>query len=197
MSSKAKIAAMIWQAARKAYRKDRANRYALREPWTLPVLDLDLPAYDGPYIQVQPLGFGQSQITVKPFDGDICDGATLAPDSPRGVIPAALFHDPWYLEIAAIAAAWGWTEKAVRNLGDDILSTVILRAGGEPLIARIYYNWVWYLGGAFRSVSRLLHALCIALALASLGGCSGGCLAPPDHSDPASPYTPPVYEQTA
>ena len=196
--STARVATAIFDLARKAYRRDKANRYGLLEPWTLPPLLRDLPAYDGPHVRFAPLGGGRSSLTIKPYAGDsnVCDGATFFPDSPRGVLAAAIAHDPLDLEIPAIAAAWGWTESAVRELADEILSTIMLRERAHKLVARIVFNGVWYLGGAYRWVRSVLPAAVLVLAAATMAGCSG-CLSPPDLSDPEAPYAPPVYEKTA
>jgi hypothetical protein len=188
------IGKAVFSAASKAYRTDRANRYGLREPWTLPLLNLDLKAYDGRYIRIVPDN-GKTRVTVLPYDGDVCDGASFAPDSPKGAIPGALFHDPWYAEAKNIAKAWGWSEDAVLRIGDRILSTIMLRAGGNHVIARVYFNAVWYLGSAFRRVRKVLPIIIVVASALCLAGCTS-CLSPPDESDPDSPYVPPVYERT-
>lgn len=194
--STSQIAAFGFKLAKDAYRKDRDNRYSLLQDWTLPDLKLDLHSYDGPLIRVSPIGEGRVRITVKEYSGDTCDGATHAPDGLRGVMEGVLFHDPWYTEVPAMARHWGMPEEEVRQIGDTIFSTIMLRAKAKNIVARLYFNAVWYLGGIWRSIKHRLPIVIIALALATLTSCSG-CLSPPDHSDPASPYTPPVYEKTA
>jgi hypothetical protein len=87
------MARVVFEAGMAAYRADRRKRYSLLKPWTLPLMRLKLKAYDGQYIRVEPMG-EYARITVKPYSGDVCDGASFAPDWPTGAIPAALFHDP-------------------------------------------------------------------------------------------------------
>jgi len=182
-------------AGLRAIRRDQANRYALLEDWTLPLVDRLLPAYDGPLIRVEPVAESrQSRITVKAYGPEICDGATLAPDSPRGVVAATLLHDPWYLEAEAIAAAWGWALADVLHLGDDLFSGIMLRARSHRWVRRSYYNAVWHLGGLYRRIKSILPLLLIALALLLQASC-GGCRTPPDPFAPASPYTPPSWQR--
>jgi hypothetical protein len=198
-ASTAQVASAIFSLARKAYRKDRANRYALLKPWTLPPLMRALPRYDGVHVLFEPLGDGRrTAVTIKPFAGEdnVCDGANYFPDSPRGVVAAAIAHDPLYAEIPAIASTWQWPEGKVRELADEILSTVMVRERSNKLIARVVFNGVWYLGGAYRWAKSILPAAVLALAVSTLAGCSG-CLSPPDLSDPDAPYTSPVYKKTA
>lgn len=189
-------ASLIFKTALKAYKTDRRNRYSLLEPWELPLIDRLLPYYWGRFIRIEPQGTtGKTRITVMPYHGDVCDGASLAPDKPKGVIPAALFHDPWYMEIPEIAEAWDWPQAKVRRLGDEIFSTIMQRAEGSKLVVRIYYNAIWHFGGLYRAAKKVFVVVAFCAVFASLAGC-GGCLSPPDISDPDSPYTDPVWEQT-
>jgi hypothetical protein len=202
------LAAIGIRAARAAYQRDRDNRYSLLEPWPLPAILRDLPPYCGPLVRFEPVGPGRTRLTVLPYDGDICDGASLAPDWPAGVVPAALLHDPLYGEIPAIARAWGWTEDQVRQLADEIFGDVLRRwrverkttrlgrwaAASRFGLAATYYSAVRHAGGLFRAHAKRLPLLAVVACL-SLSGC-GGCLLPPPILDPAEPLQPPVYEKT-
>jgi len=192
----AKIGTAAASAIRRAYQQDRRNRYALKSDWTLPVMRIAVPApFDGPLVRVEPLPDGHSRWTIKAYSGDTCDGASLAPDSPKGVLEGALAHDPLYLSIDAMAETWNVPRDDVRGMADRILSTIILRSGGRRFVARLYYNGVYYLGGIYRTVKRAVTVAVIGTAIFSMVGWSG-CIAPPDDSDPASPYTPPTWEKT-
>ncbi|MCK9468144.1 MAG: hypothetical protein M0Q49_01895 [Porticoccaceae bacterium] len=191
------LTAIVIGAAIRAIRRDQSNSYELLENWTLPLVDRLLPAYDGPLIRVEPLpATRQSRITVKAYGEGVCDGATLAPDSPRGVVAGSLLHDPWYLEAEAIAAVWGWTVTEVLRLGDDLFSGIMLRARTHRWVRRSYYNAVWHLGGLYRRAKSILPLICIALAMLLQASCSG-CQNPPDPFAPDSPYYPPVYSDVA
>ena len=177
-----------------AYEKDKSNRYILTKPWVLPDINQPLPDFENQYFIIVSLRPGWCRITVKPYGGDTCDGATFAFDKPKGVKPAALFHDPWYLSIPEMAKTWGWSEEAVRLVGDGIFSTVMRRAGSRKILARIYYNAVYYFGGIFRSVGHHSTLIIVSGTTILLLGCAG-CRNPPDWSDPDSPYTEPEFEQ--
>ena len=195
------------KAARAAYRRDRANAYALLEPWTLPPLGGDLPRLGlmppAPYadsrIRVDFAGGrtveGSDGLTVGPSDrwtitvlpfalsSRECDGCTCAPDTWGGLklYVGALFHDRWYLSMAAIAEAWGWPVDKARKLGDIVFATILrdqarglsgLSRVRGALAVRLYYAGVRAFGG-------IAHRLLVALALAAaLSGCAGGCNAP-------------------
>jgi hypothetical protein len=147
-----------------------------------------LPDWDGELFSIF-----ENRITVKPYDGDTCDGATLAPDTIGSLRPVigALFHDPWYLEMDAIARTWGWPVRRVRVLGDHIFYGILRHYAGP--VAKAYY----YPASAIGGVARWLYKIGIlSLVCAMLGGC-GGCIAPLDPFDPDAPFTDPDYDKTA
>ena len=133
------------KALRTGIRRDRANAYALREPWTLPPLGGDLPELGlmppAPYADerirvwfeaTEPTEHAEGawRITVLPWELDPaeCDGCTMAPDSwgELKLYVAALFHDRWYLSMESIAKAWGWDVARVRKLGDIVFATILV-----------------------------------------------------------------------
>ncbi len=200
---------------RALYEADRANVYA--NPRDVPfVIRARLPPYDGLYFRFSPdkAGGAYTGAVLKaygpraPGGGSVCDGATMAPDGLAGVVPAAGLHDPGYLEIDAIAAAWHaapynpgpnfkrdwiarlsargaptWTPADVRQLMDALFGDTLRKAGGRRAVVRLYYSAVRALGGIFRGLAARPAALSLALAALSLAGCSGGCMAPPDITD--------------
>ena len=137
---------------RDGVRRDRANAYALLEPWPLPPLGGDLPELGlmppAPYaderlrveFSTQRRGDAETPepcdsatlrfITILPWELDSreCDGCTLAPDTwgELKLYVAALFHDRWYLSMESIAKAWGWDVARVRKLGDIVFATILV-----------------------------------------------------------------------
>ena len=188
----------IIQAARKiqaAYERDKSARYGLREPLVLPgvkcrAVGVAPFAWDGPLVRVDPDETGETvTITVRPYSADsgVCDGCSLAPDL-RGCIEAALFHDPWYAEMDAMAAGTGVPIADIRRLGDAVFGALCAAYGAPGPIARVYYTAVRWFGSVFhRARKRLSLALAVAAAFA-LAGCSG-CLSIPDilGGDPDTP----------
>lgn len=197
-----KIAAGALKLLKSAIQKDAANRYSLLVDWTF-IVNRDLPPFENSLFEIKPFGFtdsGMAWLTVKAYtstaENNICDGASMAPDTPKGVVEGTLFHDPWYLSIDEIAAAWGWKRGDVRKLGDDIFAALIVANDGSKKTARLYYNGVRYGGGGILSklwhaLKRLLAVLAISLAV---GGCNG-CLAPPEDLLDMDNYTPPKWEK--
>ncbi len=137
------------KALRDGIRRDRANAYALLEPWTLPPLGGDLPGLGlmppAPYaderirVEFSTQRHGDTEpcaseslcfITVLPWELDSreCDGCTLAPDTwgELKLYAGALFHDRWYLSMEAMAEAWGWPVARVRRLGDIVFATFLV-----------------------------------------------------------------------
>lgn len=85
--------------------RDRENRYSLLHDWTLPACRCswwpdDVAGWETDLIRIHRNAPGIVTVTVKAYhstaDDNICDGATLSPDTIPGILPAALFHDPWY-----------------------------------------------------------------------------------------------------
>ena len=136
------------RALRAGIRRDRANAYALLEPWTLPPLGGDLPELGlmppAPYaderirVEFSTQRHGDTEpcasgslcfITVLPWELDSreCDGCTMTPDSwgDLEMYVGALFHDRWYLSMESFAEAWGWDVARVRKLGDVVFATIL------------------------------------------------------------------------
>ena len=101
--------------------KDASNRYSLKAEWVLPSLrnkyGLREGSYTGKWVNV--LCDGKSiLIWLNPFDStaelNICDGATFCPDIVLGInlIPGSIAHDVIYLELEAIAKAFGIDVKS-------------------------------------------------------------------------------------
>ena len=102
MSADAKLAAAVLKPAvewvRGQIRKDRENRYSLLRDWTLPATVCSfwpdaLAGWQSPLLRVSRLDKGAVSITVKAYQStpeeNICDGATLSPDTIPGILPAA------------------------------------------------------------------------------------------------------------
>lgn len=193
-------------AARAAIKRDRANRYSLTADWTLPPTRCSfwpsgLAAWDSPLIHVAERGAGVVQITVKAYqstqEDNVCDGATLSPDRIPGILPAALFHDPWYCRVGKdkrktyelLADEIGVPRKRLRAFG-DALFYAIARAGGCPwLVARLYHAGI-RLG--YPVVAPFIAAAIAALALGA--GCAGCIGTDGQFLDPGE-YQPPAWGQ--
>lgn len=167
-----------------AIKKDQANRYRLVKDWTLPKLNRTVLDYHGKLIDIV-----DSVITVKAYDGDTCNGATLAPDRiwKWDIVPATIFHDPWYAEISEIATWWDCPEAEVRKLGDEIFGCILVATGVPEWLARAYLTGVRWFGWAAR-----IARVAIFISILAGAGCSG-CAVIPDHFGD-EPVTPPDYE---
>ncbi len=172
-----------------AVRKDRANRYALTKPWVLPRISRTLPDYEDELFLIR-----NSVITVKTYSGDVCDGASLAPDriGPWRLVIGSLFHDPWYDSMHRMSVAWDMPVREVRLIGDDVYYGILILISPR-WIARTYYRVVRLLGGSYHFLARsvavgVIIALCCA-------GCSG-CSVPNDIFDNPDDFVLPDYEQT-
>lgn len=191
----------IIETARKiraAYRSDSGNRYALTEPLTIPrvrcrAVGVEPFAWRGRWVAVEPNADGETiRITVSPYTAEdgVCDGCSLAPDF-RGCIEAALFHDPWYLELDRMAADTGVPLPLLRRLGDAVFGALCQCYGAPGIVARVYYNAVRWFGGVFHRIRHGGGAAVVAVVLAALAlaGCAGGCAGIPDilDGDPDAP----------
>ncbi len=202
---------------RAAYRADRKNIY-INPADIVFTIDVVTPVYDGSLVAFTPItrtsirdGYlsvstSATRVTIRAHGARddsgrvINDGASLAPDSFKGVKEGAAVHDPSYTELNAIAAAWAqepydpgphfsrdwvsrltsansptWTRADVRQLLDSIFGDMMRKSGSMGLITSGYYSSVRYLGGVFSRVGRFLP---IALACCML--LLSGCLDPPD-----------------
>lgn len=199
-------ATRIIDAARKihaAYRRDAAARYALLEEWTLPPVRCRLVGvapfrYDGRLVSVapeEPPDLDRIVITVHPYaaESGVCDGCSLSPDL-RGCAEAALFHDPWYLEMDNMAESTGIPVRDLRRLGDAVFGALCSALGAPGPLARLYYSAVRWLGGLYHAAKGRLALLAAVLVALAVAGCSGGCAVPDIlDGDPAAP----VFEKVS
>lgn len=214
---------LVILALRKLYEADRANVYVNPRDLAF-VIKARLPAYDGLYFRFEPVGDRDETLGVLKAYGRtnadgrvVCDGATLAPDWPAGVRQSAGIHDPGYLEMDAIAAAWKdepyapgpafdrdwitrltagdsptWTAADVRQLMDAIFGDTLRKTKARRYIVRLYYSGVRLLGRLAHHSSGIAAAAALALAVS---GCAGGCMSPPDIVD--FPDGPPEIDHVA
>ena len=142
--------------ARGAIRRDAQNRYSLTEDWTLPAAHCsfwpdEVTGWESPLFRIEKAALRIVAVTVRAYqstpDNNVCDGATLSPDNIPGILPAALFHDPWYCRIKGdgakqfelLADALKVPRKAARKFGDGLFYA-IARAGGCPwIVAQLYH----------------------------------------------------------
>lgn len=217
---------LVILALRKLYEADRANVYV--NPRNLAfTIKARLPRYEGTYFRFEPLGDCDQTLGVLKAYGRadsggavVCDGASLAPDWPTGVLPGTALHDPGYLEMDAIAEAWKnepyapgpgfgrdwitrltagdsptWTPADVRQLMDAIFGDTLRKAKARRYIVRLYYSAVRLLGPLGHRRRGTAGAL-LAMALGlSMSGCAGGCMSPPDIIE--FPDGPPEIERVA
>ena len=183
--------------------RDRANRYSLRRDWTLPAARCSwwpdaLPSWESPLIRIERAAPGVVRVTVRAYTSsaadNICDGATLSPDTIPGILPAALFHDPWYYRgpdgrksFEAVASAAGVSRRTARRFGDQLFRSIARAGGCSRLVADLYYIGI-------RIGYPIVRPFIVALVAAGLlaggcAGCSDGTFLAP------SEYTPPVYVQ--
>lgn len=198
-------AAVAW--VREQIRRDRQNRYSLLHDWTLPPCVCswwpdDLAAWESDLLRIHRNAPAVVTITVKAYRStaadNICDGATLSPDNIPGIIPAALFHDPWYWRdprdglktFEAVAELVGVSRRSARKFGDNLFYA-IARAGGCPRAVAAAY-WLGIRIG-YPIVRPFLAAALAALLVAGAAGCiAQGCDG--TFLDP-SEFQPPQWEK--
>lgn len=201
---------------RKMIAADKANQYRNNADVTF-TLSLVTPAYQDDLWIFDPVpDQGITGVILRAYGGPdeeggmvVCDGATSAPDTPKGVLPASGLHDPGYRSIQAIADAWAnepyapganwkrdwvtrlttprrhptWTYADVRQLFDAIFGDAIRDGGGHWLVTRTYYSAVRVFGGIWRAVKTRVPLIITAITLSALlAGCQG-CMSPPDIAD--------------
>ena len=210
MTPEQKIAAAVLKPAvewvRGQIRRDRENRYSLLRDWTLPAVRCsfwpdELSGWQSPLIRISRLAPGVISITIKAYqstaDENICDGATLSPDTIPGILPAALFHDPWYCETDGkgsrrtyelLADEIGVQRKTLRKFGDTIFYSIATAAGCPRIVA-----WLYYAG--IRIGYPIVKPFIVALVLASLAAGCAGCIGPDGRFLDPDTYQPPAWEQ--
>lgn len=211
MKTEEKIAAAALKKAvewvRGQIRKDRENRYSLLHDWTLPACRCDfwpddIGAWESPLLRIVRNAPAVVTVTVKAYtstaEDNICDGATLSPDNIPGIIPAALWHDPWYYRapedglktFEAVAELFGVSKRATRKWGDALFWSIARAGGCGWLTAQLYYLGI-------RAGYPLAKPFLAATAAALLAGGCAGCISQGDDGtflDP-SQFTPPTWEK--
>jgi len=183
--------------------RDRENRYSLLRDWTLPAARCswwpdDVASWESPLLRIERQAPGVVVVTVRAYHStaadNICDGATLSPDQIPGILPAALFHDPYYYRSAdghktfeAIAVACGVSSRTARRFGDQLFRSIARAGGCSWIVAELYYIGI-------RVGYPLVRPFIVALLAAGL--LAGGCAGCSDGTfiDPTE-YTPPLYVQ--
>lgn len=184
-------------------RKDRDNRYSLLRDWRLPAASCswwpaDVGSWETPLLRIERQAPGVVVVTVKAYHStaadNICDGATLSPDNIPGILPAALFHDPWYCRDSrdglktyeALAELLGVSKRTTRKFGDELFYSIARAGGCSWIVAQAYYVGI-------RVGYPLARPFLLAVACAGL---LAGCAGSGDGSflDPTE-YTPPLYVQ--
>ena len=184
--------------------RDRLNRYSLRRDWTLPAARCSwwpdaLPLWESPLLRIERMAPGVVRVTVRAYTSsaadNVCDGATLSPDTIPGILPAALFHDPWYYRgpdgrksFEAVADACLVSRRTARRFGDQLFRSIARAGGCSWLVAQLYYLGI-------RIGYPIVRPFIVALVAAGL--LAGGCAGCSDGTfiDP-SDYHPPLYIQT-
>ena len=226
--------AMAAKALKAIYKADRANVYINPKDVTF-LLKVRTPAFENEFWEFAPTNeksleqdkYGNifeapvTRVTLKKYGKYqtigkqgviVCDGATGAPDTPKGVKNATGLHDPGYLSIRAVVDRWykakydpgplfsrdmfarayskiasdgseTWTEADVRQLFDAMFGDTIRKGGGKPWVVRSYYSVVRWTGGVFRQLSGSAKLLLLAGSMLAVTGCTGGCMSPPDILD--------------
>lgn len=211
MTAEAKIAAAVLKPAvewvRGQIRRDRENRYSLLRDWTLPAVRCSfwpdaVTGWQSPLFRISKLDRGVVSITIKAYqstpEDNICDGATLSPDTPPGILPAALFHDPWYCRLPKdsakqyeiLADALGVPRKTLRKFGDALFYSIAV-AGGCPR----WLAWTYHAG--IRIGYPIVKPFLAAVLAAFLAVGCAGCVSPGDDGTFVDPgdYQPPAWEQ--
>lgn len=179
-------------------RKDLAKRYSLLEDWEIRLKE-DVPA---PYSSERFYIHGRIVRVIhyiSDADNATCDGNTLVPEEVLGIptVIGSLFHDPAYLEIESIAAAFGWSVAKTRKWADTIYGNILLQLARREkdrkariigtAWAHVSYAGVRMFGGFTRWAYRVFG---VAVLAVMIGGCSG-CM-----SEIVADFDDPVYEQT-
>lgn len=179
-------------------RKDLAKRYSLLEDWEIRLKEAVPASYSSERFYIH----GRTVWVIhyiSDADNATCDGNTLVPEEVLGIptVVGSLFHDPAYLEIEAIARAFGWSVAKTRKWADTIYGNILLQLARrqkrrvERVVgvawAHISYAGTRIGGGIAHWAYRVFGVAVLALFLG--GGCSG-CM-----SDIVDGFGDPVYEQ--
>lgn len=124
--------------------------YNLTRDWLITPSEADIPDVDDAAFRVRH-SLGGLLITVLAYDSTPehphCDGVSIFPNRILGVslLEAAMFHDPWYERMEAIAAALAWPVWKVRRAGDVIFRELIIETNKGRRMA-VPVAWAAYFG---------------------------------------------------
>lgn len=124
--------------------------YSLTRDWTFQTSVVP-PRIDDYAIKVAQVTPWRSAVTVYAYDSTPdnphCDGVSVFPSRILGVslLEAAMFHDPWYERLEALAAALGWPVWKVRLVGDVIFRELIIETNKGRRMA-VPVAWAAYFG---------------------------------------------------
>jgi len=180
MTARTKAGIAIAQALLKeALRRDRDHGYRLLEDYVF-YLKFATPAYmDDLWVFTPVVDGAMTRVTLRIYDWlqpprpeatppqrgiPVNDGASFAPDAPA--IALATIHDPGYLRIPQIAAAWReadclpyggkWNEAKVRRMFDDIGGDAMRKLDKAPgWLVRTYYSATRWFGGIFLTIKKV------------------------------------------
>lgn len=186
--------------------RDRENRYSLLRDWQLPAAFCsfwpdDVGGWETDVLRIERVASGIVRVTVKAYHStaadNICDGATLSPDTIPGILPAALFHDPWYYKrtgglksFEALAELLGVKPRVTRKFGDALFYSIARAGGCSRVVAWLYYAGIRV---GYPIVRPFIAAALVALLA---GGCAG-CIGAGDDGTFVDPgeFTSPAWEQ--
>ena len=208
------VAKVVLKALKKAYEMDKSNVYALPNSVSF-IFKGITPEWSGQFYTFKRYynekeSIFETLVTLNAYgrlsaSGDVVnDGASLAPDSIKGVKKGTAAHDPGYSEMDAIAEDWkdepfspgpnwgrdhitlrfcrrdpNWTRADVRQMFDDIFGDIMVEAGAG-WFATAYHNTVRLLGGLFHDIKKKRTAIALATATCVL---VAGCFTPADVAD--------------
>lgn len=129
-------------------------KYTLENDLEQGVADAAAPRFSNPWLVIERDGAG-TRIRVRA--GYAWDGCTCAPDLP-GTRLASCLHDAVYQFSEAIAAASGWSLRAVLRWGDRIFRDRMQSDGAARPVVWLYFVAVRLFGHLFHLVARFLRA---------------------------------------
>ena len=131
-------------------REDTPGLYSLTRDWLIMSRKVVMPDVNGAAFRIR-RALGGTLITVYAYDSTPdnphCDGVSIFPNRILGVslLEAAMFHDPWYERLEALAKALGWPVWKVRHAGDVIFRELIIETNKGRRMA-VPVAWAAYFG---------------------------------------------------
>lgn len=126
--------------------------YSLTRDWLVMSRKVVMPDVNDAAFLIRLLrALGGTLITVYAYDSTPehphCDGVSVFPNRILGVslLEAAIFHDPWYERLEALAAALGWPVRKTRRAGDRIFRELIIETNKGRRMA-VPVAWGAYFG---------------------------------------------------